>query len=142
MENNYRWLTKESQTFLERDYLLPNQTLDERVDIICNEAERRLGIKDFGKRFKENLQKGWYSLSTPVWTNYATNRGLPISCFGSYVGDNMESILTTIAEVGMMTKMGGGTSAYFGALRPRGSKTTDSLQDRFIKCNFSINLLQ
>ena len=128
MENNYRWLTKESQTFLERDYLLPNQTLDERVDIICNEAERRLGIKDFGKRFKENLQKGWYSLSTPVWTNYATNRGLPISCFGSYVGDNMESILTTIAEVGMMTKMGGGTSAYFGALRPRGSEIKDNGQ--------------
>jgi ribonucleoside-diphosphate reductase alpha chain len=128
MENKYRWLTPESQTFLERDYLLTGQTLDERVDIICAEAERRLGIKDFGKRFKENIQKGWYSLSTPVWTNYATNRGLPISCFGSYVDDNMESILHNIAEVGMMTKMGGGTSAYFGKLRPRGSEIKDNGQ--------------
>jgi hypothetical protein len=102
MENKYRWLTPESQTFLERDYLLTGQTLDQRVDIICAEAERRLGIKDFAKKFKENIQKGWYSLSTPVWTNYATNRGLPISCFGSYVDDNMESILHNIAEVGMM----------------------------------------
>ena len=33
----------------------------------------------------------------------------------------MESILGKQAEVGMMTKMGGGTSAYFGALRGRGS---------------------
>jgi ribonucleoside-diphosphate reductase alpha chain len=128
MEKNYRWLTPESQTFLERDYLLAGQTLDQRVDIICAEAEKRLGIKDFGKRFKENLQKGWYSLSTPVWTNYGTNRGLPISCFGSYVADNMESILGTIAEVGMMTKLGGGTSAYFGALRPRGSNIKDNGQ--------------
>jgi ribonucleoside-diphosphate reductase alpha chain len=128
MENKYRWLTPESQTFLERDYLLSGQTLDERVDIICAEAERRLGIKDFGKKFKENIQKGWYSLSTPVWTNYATNRGLPISCFGSYVDDNMESILHNIAEVGMMTKMGGGTSAYFGKLRPRGSEIKDNGQ--------------
>jgi ribonucleoside-diphosphate reductase alpha chain len=128
MENKYRWLTQESQTFLERDYLLPNQTLDERVDIICAEAERRLGIKDFAKQFKENIQKGWYSLSTPVWTNYGTNRGLPISCFGSFVDDNMESILHNIAEVGMMTKMGGGTSAYFGKLRPRGSEIKDNGQ--------------
>ena len=128
MENKYRWLTAESQTFLERDYLLVGQSLDERVDIICAEAERRLGIKDFGKRFKENIQKGWYSLSTPVWTNYGTNRGLPISCFGSYVDDNMESILHNIAEVGMMTKMGGGTSAYFGKLRPRGSEIKDNGQ--------------
>jgi len=128
MENKYRWLTPESQTFLERDYLLTGQTLDQRVDIICAEAERRLGIKDFAKKFKENIQKGWYSLSTPVWTNYATNRGLPISCFGSYVDDNMESILHNIAEVGMMTKMGGGTSAYFGKLRPRGSHIKDNGQ--------------
>lgn len=128
MENKYRWLTPESETFLQRDYLLAGQTLDERVDIICAEAERRLGIKDFGKRFKENIQKGWYSLSTPVWTNYGTNRGLPISCFGSFVADNMESILHNIAEVGMMTKMGGGTSAYFGKLRPRGSEIKDNGQ--------------
>ena len=128
MENKYRWLTPESETFLQRDYLLAGQTLDERVDIICAEAERRLRIKDFGKRFKENIQKGWYSLSTPVWTNYGTNRGLPISCFGSFVDDNMESILHSIAEVGMMTKMGGGTSAYFGKLRPRGSEIKDNGQ--------------
>jgi ribonucleoside-diphosphate reductase alpha chain len=128
MENKYRWLTPESQIFLERDYLLAGQTLDQRVDIICAEAERRLGIKDFAKKFKENIQKGWYSLSTPVWTNYATNRGLPISCFGSFVDDNMESILHNIAEVGMMTKMGGGTSAYFGKLRPRGSEIKDNGQ--------------
>jgi len=128
MENKYRWLTAESQTFLERDYLLVGQSLDERVDIICAEAERRLGIKDFGKRFKENIQKGWYSLSTPVWTNYGTNRGLPISCFGSYVDDNMESILHNIAEVGMITKMGGGTSAYFGKLRTRGAEIKDNGQ--------------
>ena len=128
MENKYRWLTPESQTFLERDYLLSGQTLDERVDIICKEAERRLGIPDFAKKFKENIQKGWYSLSTPVWTNYGTNRGLPISCFGSFVEDNMESILETVAEVGMMTKLGGGTSAYFGKLRARGSEIKDNGQ--------------
>lgn len=118
----YRWLNEASQTFLERDYLLPNQTLDERVDIICQAVETILDIDGFAKKFKSYLQKGWYSLSTPIWANLGTDRGLPISCFSSFLGDDMSSILYSQAEVGMMTKYGGGTSAYFGELRPRGSK--------------------
>lgn len=122
----YRWLNEASQQFLEKDYLLPGQTVDERVDIICNAAEKILKIDGFAHRFKENIKKGWYSLSTPVWTNFGNERGTPISCFGSYIEDTMESILETQAETGMMTKLGGGTSAYFGSLRPRGSKITNN----------------
>lgn len=118
----YRWLNEASKLFLERDYLLPGQSLDERIDIICKRAEEILGIDGFGKRFKENIKKGWYSLSTPIWSNFGTDRGCPISCFSSYIDDTMHSILATQAEVGMMTKIGGGTSAYFGKVRPRGSK--------------------
>ena len=33
----------------------------------------------------------------------------------------MDSILYNTAEVGMMTKMGGGTSGYFGEIRRRGT---------------------
>jgi ribonucleoside-diphosphate reductase alpha chain len=33
----------------------------------------------------------------------------------------MEGILEKVSEVGIMTKQGGGTSAFFGALRPRGT---------------------
>lgn len=110
-----------SQQFLERDYLLPGQSLDERVDIICNRAEEILGIAKFASRFKQNIERGWYSLSTPIWSNFGTNRGLPISCFGSSVEDDMASILFTQAEVGMMSKYGGGTSVYLGKLRPRGA---------------------
>lgn len=124
--SNYRWLTPESQSFLEKDYLLPGQTVDQRVDIICQTAERILNKPGFAARFKANMEKGWYSLSTPIWTNFGTERGLPISCFGSYIDDTMHSILYTQAEVGTMTKFGGGTSAYFGGLRPRGSIIKDN----------------
>lgn len=122
MSNEYRWLTELSKQFLERDYLLPGQTVDERVDVICEAAEKKLNKPGFAKQFKENLKKGWYSLSTPIWTNFGNDRGMPISCFGSYIADSMESISYTWAEVAMMTKHGGGTSAYFGDLRPRGAK--------------------
>jgi ribonucleoside-diphosphate reductase alpha chain len=118
---NYRWLNEASKIFLERDYLLPGQTLDERVDVICQTAESILNKPGFAQKFKSNLEKGWYSLSTPIWSNFGTDRGLPISCFGSYIEDDMTSILHTVAEVGAMTKSGGGTSAYFGQLRHRGT---------------------
>ena len=124
--SDYRWLTELSRIFLERDYLVEGQTVDQRVDEICNTAEKLLNKPGFAAKFKENFQKGWYSLSTPIWTNFGNERGLPISCFGSTIGDSMESIAYTWAEVAMMTKYGGGTSATFGNLRPRGASIRDN----------------
>src|SRR5690625_4164299 len=72
------------------------------------------------------MAKGYYSLSSPVWANFGTDKGLPISCFGSNIDDNMGNILYTQAEVGMMSKFGGGTSGYFGNLRHRGAPITDN----------------
>jgi ribonucleoside-diphosphate reductase alpha chain len=71
------------------------------------------------------MSRGYYSLSSPVWANYGKKRGLPVSCFGSYIDDNMESILYGVAENGMLMKNGGGCSGYFGAVRPRGAPITD-----------------
>lgn len=122
------WLNKYSRQFLEQDYLIKGQTAEERIDIICSTAEKILGIKGFANRFKENLAKGWYSLSTPIWTNFGLNRGFGISCYGQYIDDTTESILYAQAEAGMMTKFGGGTSGYFGKLRPRGSPIKDNGQ--------------
>lgn len=38
----------------------------------------------------------------------------------------MANILFTSAEVGMMSKYGGGTAGYFGDLRPRGAGIKDN----------------
>jgi ribonucleoside-diphosphate reductase alpha chain len=115
------WLNKESRAFLERGYLVPGQTPEDRIDVICNTAEKILKKRGFAKEFKSYLEKGWISLSSPVWSNFGTNRGLPISCNNSFYEDSIESILTKTAEIGMQTKMGAGTSAYLGELRPRGA---------------------
>jgi ribonucleoside-diphosphate reductase alpha chain len=120
--SDYRWLTDLSRIFLERDYLVDGQSVDDRVSEICNAAEKILNKPGFAKRFQDNFKKGWYSFSTPIWTNFGNDRGLPISCFGSFISDSMESIAFTWSEVAMMTKHGGGTSGYFGNLRPRGAK--------------------
>lgn len=118
----YYWLNEDSRKFLERGYLTGDQTAEERISEIAKAAEKELKIRGFAEKFEEYMSYGWYSLSSPIWANYGLKRGLPISCFGSYIDDTMEAILTKQAEVGMMTKMGGGTSGYFGDLRSRGKE--------------------
>ncbi|MBS3934059.1 MAG: ribonucleoside-diphosphate reductase subunit alpha [Truepera sp.] len=123
----FSWLTDESRAFLRQGYLLPGITPEKRLREIAERAEALLpGMQGFAERFYDYLSRGWYSLSTPIWANFGLSRGLPISCFGSYVPDSMVGILGTAAEVGIMSKYGGGTSAYFGDLRGRGSPIRDN----------------
>lgn len=122
----WHWVNENTRAFMARGYLVDGQTTEERVRAIAEFAEETIGQKGFAKKFEEYMSKGWVSLATPVWANFGLKRGLPISCFGSYVGDDMANILHTQSEVGMMSKYGGGCSAYFGALRPRGAEITQN----------------
>lgn len=121
-----RWLNENSRLFLSRGYLVEGMTPEGRIKEISEKAEEILKIPGFAKKFYDYMEKGYFSLSTPVWSNFGNNKGLPISCFGSHVSDNMGEILFTQAEVGMMSKFGGGTSGYFGDVRPRGATITNN----------------
>ena len=120
--SKYYWLNKDSRLFLKRGYLEEGQSAEGRISEIAESAQEILGIPGFAEKFEDYMSKGWYSLSSPIWANFGLKRGLPISCFGSYISDKMEEILKKSAEVGMMTKAGGGTSGYFGELRERGAE--------------------
>lgn len=122
----FDWLNEDTRRFLSRGYLLPGVTVEDRIREISNKAEYYLSIPGFSEKFFDYMSKGWFSLSSPVWSNYGLERGLPISCFGSYIEDSVESILYTTAEVGVMSKYGGGTSAYFGGIRSRGSSIKEN----------------
>lgn len=122
MYKDWYWLNSDSRLFLERGYLDKDEVAESRYEDIAKNAENLLGIKGFADKFLGYLAKGYYSLSTPVITNFGKSKALPVSCFNSHISDTMESILTKAAEVGIMSKGGGGTSAFFGDLRPRGAK--------------------
>ena len=121
MREKYWWLTDESKQMLERGYLLPNQTVDEKLNSICKYAasfyKDEEGLKE---KFLELFERGWCSLSSPIWANFGEDRGLPISCFNTYIPDSMDGIYGALHEVAMETKLGGGTSGYF-KLRSIGS---------------------
>lgn len=114
-------LNENSRKFLSNGYLQKWVSPEERILEIAKHAEKILKKEGFADKFYGYMAKGFYSLSSPVWSNFGLKRGLPISCFGSYIGDNMGEILYTQAEAGMMSKYGGGTSGYFGTLRHRGA---------------------
>lgn len=116
------WLNENSRQFMSRGYTLEGQTPEERVRQIADHAEKLLGRPGYADKLVDYASKGWISFSTPVWANFGLGRGLPISCFGSYLADDMSSIMYTHAENGMMSKYGGGTSGFFGALRARGAE--------------------
>lgn len=126
MEDKYEWLNKASRGFLEKSYLLEGTTPEQRIKDIANHAESILKIDGFAKKFEGYMSKGFYSLSTPVWCNFGLERGLPISCFSIELQDDTEDILRGVAEIGMMTKNGGGTATYLGNLRHRGAPITNN----------------
>ncbi|MGV6829786.1 MAG: ribonucleoside-diphosphate reductase subunit alpha [Flavobacteriales bacterium] len=117
----FKWLTDNSRKFLESGYLTGDTTPEDRILEIAQHAEKILGIKGFADKFYGYMAAGYFSLASPVWSNFGKKRGLPISCFGSCVADDMGDILFTQSEVGMMSKLGGGTSGYFGKIRHRGA---------------------
>jgi len=119
--NNPYWLNTDSRQFLQRGYLLEGETAEKRIEDIAKKAEEYLELDGFATKFIDYMDRGFFSLSSPIWSNFGRYRGLPISCFGSYIPDDMEKILSKISEVGTMSKVGGGTSAYFGDVRHRGA---------------------
>ncbi|MAD12294.1 MAG: ribonucleoside-diphosphate reductase subunit alpha [Flavobacteriaceae bacterium] len=117
----FEWLNENSRKFLAAGYLGDGLSAEERIANIAQRAEDILQISGFADKFYYYMSEGYYSLASPVWSNFGKERGLPISCFGSHIDDDIGNILYTQSEVGMMSKLGGGTSGYFGKIRHRGA---------------------
>ena len=120
-EKSFEWLNENSRKFLAAGYLGEGVSAEERIANIAKRAEDILQIPGFADKFYYYMSEGYYSLASPVWSNFGKKRGLPISCFGSHIDDDIGNILYTQSEVGMMSKLGGGTSGYFGKIRGRGA---------------------
>lgn len=120
-KQGFEWLNEYSRKFLASGYLTKGATPESRIMEIAQRAEQILQMPGYADKFYGYMSEGFFSLASPVWSNFGKERGLPISCFGSHIDDDMGNILYTQSEVGMMSKLGGGTSGYFGKIRHRGA---------------------
>ena len=121
-KTSFEWLNDNSRRFLAAGYLGEGISAEDRIANIAKRAEEILDMPGFAHKFYNYMSEGVYSLASPVWSNFGKERGLPISCFGSHIDDDIGNILYTQSEVGMMSKLGGGTSGYFGKIRHRGAE--------------------
>jgi ribonucleoside-diphosphate reductase alpha chain len=109
------------QTLGSEEFLLPNETPNIALKRVARRASELLNMPDLKDKLYEHFVQGHIGLSTPIWTNFGTQRGLPISCFSSFVPDSLYGIYDTLKEVAIMTQKGGGTASYWGAVRDEGA---------------------
>ena len=95
----FEWANDESRIFLSRGYIDGNMTVEERVRNIAQTAEIILDSEGFADKFYDYMSRGFYSLSSPVWSNFGTKKGLPISCNGVFINDNMAFYLMLIPSI-------------------------------------------
>ena len=90
------WKNSESEQILNRGYLLKGETVEGAIDRICTAAAKRLYKPELKESFQEMIERGWMSLSSPIWANMGTERGLPISCFNTFLSAFAKVLLTLI----------------------------------------------
>ena len=118
-----QWLTEEGFITLSKGYLLPGETPKGMYRRVAKAAASYLpnDQKKWEEDFFNIIWSNWLCLATPIASNFGADRGLPISCFGSYVDDSIYSIFDKNLEVAVLSKHGGGTSSFLGDVRGRGS---------------------
>lgn len=117
----FDWATPEVRFVVENTLPRKGQTFEEREKEI-NDYIRQITKDDsYADRMWSYRKNPWLSFSTPIHSNFGTDKGLPISCFGTFVEDSIESMGECITEHMAEGKRGGGTSANYSAVRPKGS---------------------
>lgn len=124
-DTDFFWNNEDTKRFTEGSYLRHGEPLEERGRQIADRAEEILGIEGYADKFYSYLANNWFSMASPVWSNFG-RAGLPISCNNSYIPDDIAGMASKLSEVWMMTKYGAGTSGYFGDIRPSGSTIGDN----------------
>ena len=71
----FNWLTEHSRNFLAAGYIESEIKAETRIREIANRAEEILGIKGYSDKFYDYMSEGFYSLASPVWSNFGKKRG-------------------------------------------------------------------
>lgn len=119
---------------LDRDNLLTDFSRNLLRDYYMNEDEEspqesfaRAAIAfsdnclDLAQRIYDYASKGWFMFSSPILSNAPRpnekTRGLPISCFLTYVDDSLEGLISHSDELRWMSVKGGGVGGHWSDVR-------------------------
>jgi ribonucleoside-diphosphate reductase alpha chain len=97
---------------LKDSYMRPNETSpQERFSYVVRALASN---PEHAQRLYDYASKHWLSFSTPILSYGASKRGLPISCYLSYIEDSAEGLVNTQAEVAWLSMLGGGVGIGIG----------------------------
>ena len=115
------WFTTPSFQLFKAKYLHDAVGIRDTFQRISSTLSRHMpNSKQWETNFFNLLWQGHLAASSPVASNTGTNKGLPVSCSGQYIGDSIESFYENRKQTAILTKNGFGTSAYLGDIRHRG----------------------
>ena len=76
---------------------------------------------DLAQRIYDYASRQWFMFSSPILSNApekgSTSRGLPISCFLTYVDDSLEGLMNHSEELRWMSVKGGGVGGHWSSIR-------------------------
>ena len=79
------------------------------------------GCIELSQRIYDYASQGWFMFSSPILSNAPspneTTRGLPISCFLTYVDDSLEGLISHSDELRWMSVKGGGVGGHWSDVR-------------------------
>lgn len=79
------------------------------------------GDLEFAQRIYDYASKRWFMFASPVLSNAPLPnqdpKGLPISCFLTYIGDNLHSLIEHNTEVSWLSVKGGGVGGHWSDVR-------------------------
>ena len=79
------------------------------------------GDRNLSQRIYDYASKNWFMFSSPILSNAPRGkedtRGLPISCFLTYVDDSLEGLISHSDELRWMSVKGGGVGGHWSNVR-------------------------
>lgn len=75
-------------------------------------AETFASNPEHAQRIYEYASRHWLSFSTPILSYGRSKKGLPISCFLTYMEDSAEGLVDTLSEVNWLSMLGGGVGIH------------------------------
>lgn len=97
---------------LKESYMRPDEASpQERLAFV---AETFASDSAHAQRIYDYASRHWLSFSTPILAFGRAKRGLPISCFLTYMDDSSEGLLQTLDEVNRLSMLGGGVGIHVG----------------------------
>ena len=118
-------LSEQGIALLKDYYMLQNETSPQQAFARAAVAYCE-GDYDFAQRIYDYASNRWFMFSSPVLSNApdadSSPKGLPISCFLTYVDDTLDSLIEHNAEVAWLSVKGGGVGGHWSSVRPVSDK--------------------